>query len=158
LLEFLGASQFKNVAKFLVAGKGDPDYVDQIKARFRNAKCVFLGHVVPQLLFDQIDVLVVPSLWNEPMGRVPLEAASAGIPSIVANRGGLPETVTHGVTGFVFDPSDSLSLAECLASLASDNSRLVAMKNAAFESSLSHSEDHIASKYEEIYRDALALS
>lgn len=157
LLEFLSQSHFASVVKCYVAGKGDVAYVDELKERFGDARVVFLGQVLPQVLFDKIDVLVVPSLWDEPMGRVPLEAASAGIPSIVANRGGLPETVTHGATGFVFDPNDPISLTKCLAALASDKSRLLAMKNNVFESSLASSEDQVASRYEEIYHESLAV-
>jgi glycosyltransferase involved in cell wall biosynthesis len=39
---------------------------------------------------------LVPSLWNEPSGRVAEEALLAGIPALVSNRGGLPETVGDG--------------------------------------------------------------
>ena len=39
-------------------------------------------------------VVVVPSKWDEPFGRIPLEAASFGIRSLVADTGGLAESVT----------------------------------------------------------------
>jgi len=41
-------------------------------------------------------VLVVPSLWPEPFGRVCVEAAASGIPSIASNAGGIPEAVGGG--------------------------------------------------------------
>lgn len=44
-------------------------------------------------IFDDTDILLVPSQWPEPFGRVAVEATSAGIPSLVSGTGGLPETV-----------------------------------------------------------------
>jgi len=43
--------------------------------------------------------VLVPSLWEEPSGRVAAEAQLCGIPAIVSDRGGLPETV--GEAGIV---------------------------------------------------------
>lgn len=44
-------------------------------------------------------VLLMPSRWPEPFGRIPVEAGISGIPTLVADRGGLPEAV--GVPGLV---------------------------------------------------------
>lgn len=43
--------------------------------------------------FKYAKLLIVPSIWNEAFGRVSIEAQSLGIPVLVSNRGGLPETV-----------------------------------------------------------------
>ena len=37
----------------------------------------------------------MPSLWNEVLGIVILEAFQAGVPVICARIGGMPEIVTH---------------------------------------------------------------
>lgn len=44
-------------------------------------------------LFTHIDILIAPSVWTEPFGRVSVEAVRSGIPVLVSNIGGLPETV-----------------------------------------------------------------
>jgi glycosyltransferase involved in cell wall biosynthesis len=44
-------------------------------------------------------LVVVPSRWEEPFGRVPAEAMVGGVPCVVSDRGGLPEVV--GDTGEV---------------------------------------------------------
>lgn len=44
-------------------------------------------------LFSHIDLLIAPSVWTEPFGRVSVEAIRSGIPVLVSNVGGLPETV-----------------------------------------------------------------
>ena len=37
--------------------------------------------------------MIIPSLWNEPFGRVVIEAYSHNKPVIGANRGGIPEII-----------------------------------------------------------------
>ncbi len=40
--------------------------------------------------------LLMPSVWNEAFGRMPLEAMAQGLPVIASNRGALPVTVGSG--------------------------------------------------------------
>ncbi len=49
-------------------------------------------------VYAKTRLLIAPSQWYEPFGRVALEAAISGIPSIVSNRGGLPEAGGAGST------------------------------------------------------------
>lgn len=44
-------------------------------------------------IFSKMSLLLVPSLWDEPFGRVGVEAVRNGIPALVSAQGGLPETV-----------------------------------------------------------------
>jgi glycosyltransferase involved in cell wall biosynthesis len=46
----------------------------------------------PKEIYLPTRTLVVPSLWQEPAGRVVAEALLNGIPRLVSDRGGLPET------------------------------------------------------------------
>jgi glycosyltransferase involved in cell wall biosynthesis len=50
--------------------------------------------------------VIVPSLWEEPSARVAAEAQLCGIPAIVSDRGGLPETV--GDAGIVLPIDKSI--------------------------------------------------
>ena len=56
----------------------------------------------PDEFFDGIDILVVPSIWNEPFGRVTVEAYSHGVPVVGANTGGIPEVIEPR-TNLAFD-------------------------------------------------------
>jgi glycosyltransferase involved in cell wall biosynthesis len=49
-------------------------------------------------------VVLMPSLWRESLGRVPMEAMANGIPVLASDRGALPETL--GDAGFVFTIPD----------------------------------------------------
>ncbi len=75
---------------------------------------IFLGKESFARLYEIIStasVVVEPSIWPEPFGRVPVEANRLGVMAVVTNRGGLPETVVEGETGFLAE-ADPVDLAE----------------------------------------------
>ncbi len=57
----------------------------------------FLNHDKVLKIFEQSSIAVACSRWDEPLGRTSLEASSRGCATIISNKGGLPETVTHGI-------------------------------------------------------------
>ena len=63
---------------------------------------------------------VVPSVWNEPMGQVAIEAMLAGRAVVASDVGGLRDVVTHGVTGLRVPPGDPGALAVALDNLLED--------------------------------------
>lgn len=56
----------------------------------------------------------------EGLGIVFLEAAAAGLPVVVGDSGGAPDTVRDGETGFLADGRDVPALADRLALLLGD--------------------------------------
>jgi glycosyltransferase involved in cell wall biosynthesis len=60
---------------------------------------------------------------NEPFGLASIEAQARGCPAIVADEGGLPETVVDGVTGRVV-PRAAESAAEAIDQIAGDRERV----------------------------------
>ena len=107
--------------KFLIGGRGDSAYTDELKRRFPTENARFLGWVSAADFFVKIDVIVVPSVWREPFGRVSVEGSAFGVPALVARSGGLPENVSDGEDGFVFEPRDDAALADRLVQLADDD-------------------------------------
>ncbi len=63
---------------------------------------------------------VVPSVWNEPMGQVAIEAMLAGRAVVASDVGGLRDVVSHGTTGLMVPPGDPAALAAALDSLLDD--------------------------------------
>ena len=57
----------------------------------------FLNHDQVLKIFEKTSIAVACSRWDEPLGRTSLEASSRGCATIISNRGGLPETITHGI-------------------------------------------------------------
>jgi glycosyltransferase involved in cell wall biosynthesis len=73
--------------------------------------------------------------------RVGLEAMAAGVPVVVDNRGGWPEMIRHGQTGFLCN--DEGEMASCIARLAHDSTcrrAIIAQARRAVETELSDPE------------------
>jgi glycosyltransferase involved in cell wall biosynthesis len=99
-----------------------------------------LGPQPPQeirrLMGDAV-VVVVPSEWHEPFGRVIVEAFSRGTPVIAARAGGISELVEEGKTGFLFTPAVSAELAERVERLICNPGLAVSMRAFARQAYLS---------------------
>jgi glycosyltransferase involved in cell wall biosynthesis len=117
-----------------------------------RSKVCFLGFVedIPSFL-RSCHLLVAPSLWEEPLGLVVLEAKEAGIPSVVFPSGGLPEMVEHGVDGFVCHNKTVDALEQALRFYLDDPSRTKAHGAAARESLARFCADEYGSKMLRIY-------
>ncbi|MCX7685511.1 MAG: glycosyltransferase family 4 protein [Acetobacteraceae bacterium] len=63
-------------------------------------------------------IVVVPSRWPEPLGRVAQEALACGAALVSSGRGGLPEAT--GEAALVADPDDPAALAGAILRLARD--------------------------------------
>ena len=85
--------------------------------------------------YRNADLLVVPSLFEEPAANVVLEAKCYGVPSIVYPSGGLPELVIDRVNGFVCYEKTVLALTQGIRWLIEKPERIPSMKIAAIEDS-----------------------
>ncbi len=91
-----------------------PAYYESLRRTARDERIHFrggfdnreIGHVL-----SQIDVLVVPSIWYENSPVTIHEARLARVPVVASRIGGIPELVTHGVSGLLFTPGDVDDLA-----------------------------------------------
>lgn len=97
-------------ATLSLAGDGKAAYVSHLRQRYSAPNIAYLGFVPAEQLYSQVDVVIVPSIWQEPLPRVVLEAYSHGLPVLAANRGGISEILENGKTGFLFDPSEPREL------------------------------------------------
>lgn len=104
--------------RLVIAGRGKEDDVQHFQRLAENdARIVFAGYVNPDDFYATIDVLVVPSLWEEPLGMVAVEGLANNLPVIASNRGGLRETVIDGNNGIWCDPDEPGSLGQALIEL-----------------------------------------
>jgi glycosyltransferase involved in cell wall biosynthesis len=102
--------------------------------RQRLANVTFTGTLDPDDCFERIRgarMVVVPSLWAEPLGMVAIEAAAAGVPVIASRVGGLPEVVLDGDTGVLVDAGDAGGLAKAIEELWNDDGRVGRMRRRA---------------------------
>ncbi len=136
--------------ELLIFGKGiKKEYEQDLKAKYEQENIIFKGFMKAEQIYSQIDILIVPSLWNEPFGRIVSEANSYGIPVLVSNMGGLPELVINSKNGYIFDPDIDGDFEEKLALV------LEMYKNNKFEFDLNaFGFDEIIGKYLRLYIDA----
>ena len=155
LLETFGAMN-TNVAQLHVFGRGPyPGYERSLIERFQSEKIVFRGHCQPQEIYPHLDVLVVPSLWDEAFGRIVAEAYSHGIPVIVSNRGALPEITQESITGFIFNPDKQGDLEETIRRFIDDPDLIERMSSDCRVASQRFREDTIVSQYMDVYRQVV---
>ncbi|MBY0372325.1 glycosyltransferase, partial [bacterium] len=90
-------------------------------------------------LYAQSDLFVLPSRYGrwqrkwrgEGFGIVYLEAAAFGVPSLAYDCGGVKDIFTSEKDGWLAAPDDIPALAQALATLAQDRTRLAALGRAA---------------------------
>jgi glycosyltransferase involved in cell wall biosynthesis len=70
--------------------------------------------------YGALDVMVSPSICFETFGMLSLEAMEFEKPVVVNSNGGCPEVVEDGQWGFVANPYDIATFAECIARLLRD--------------------------------------
>ena len=118
---------------FQIAGNYDrqPDLITQAPANVR-----FLGALSGQALtdfYEQMRMLVVPSVWYEGLPTVIPQAMLRGKPVIASRIGGLSHVVQEGVTGRLFRMGDAQDLASCVQALWGDQEARTRMGRAARE-------------------------
>ncbi|WP_440905372.1 glycosyltransferase family 4 protein [Catenovulum sp. SX2] len=146
----------KNNSKYqlLIAGKGDAEATIQKEIQSSN-NISLLGYVSPEVLFKQIDVLIMPSLWHEPLARTIYEAYAFGIPVIASDTGGSPEIIFPGKTGYIFDPIDFSQIPALLTKVFSDEQHYQLMSKACLSYSQEFRSEAISEKYYDLYRTTL---
>jgi glycosyltransferase involved in cell wall biosynthesis len=108
-------------------------------------------------LMGKAAFVVVPTLGIESFGRVVVEAMAAGTPALVADHGGLRETVAHSGVGRRFPPGDAVALATQVRRLAVSPDELAAMRVAARSSFLdTYAGDQVLSRWVDLYRGVAA--
>lgn len=97
--------------KLIVCGEGD--YGEELRRMAKDdSRIIFRGHLTQQELEKEYivsDFAVIPSLWDEPFGRVVIEANKYGLPVITSNRGGIPEIIREMKSGVMFESEDEFT-------------------------------------------------
>lgn len=93
--------------------KGFEYYPRYIKRLTKNKNIRFMGsfeHKNIPKIFTEIDVLVVPSIWNENLPLVILEAFATRTLAIASRIGGIPELIRDKENGLLFCANDKNDL------------------------------------------------
>src|SRR6185437_15245964 len=138
-------------SRLRIGGAGNLSYASKLKALAQDSRIEFAGFVKPDDFLASIDILVVPSEWPEPLGRVILEAYLHGVPVIASACGGIPEVVADGVTGWLYPPGDRMALAKLIRRAIESQQPDETTIRACEEKATLFTPDQCAKSYEMVY-------
>lgn len=137
-----------------IAGRGFTAHERHLHAKYGEIPAIeFLGYVDSEVLLQQTDVLVVPSLLSETFGRVVIEAYAHGVPVIASNRGGIPELVEAGRTGYLVDPSHPNHLVTKMQWFIDDPAMVGNMREACLQEAKRFVPANVVERYLNLYHD-----
>lgn len=132
--------------------------VDEIKGRKIRLHIIGDGHLKPLLMektkknkniiwvgflknqkeiakyYAKVDLTALPTRWDEAFSLVPVESISCGTPVLASDKGGNPEIVINGKTGFLIKDISAEGIKKVLLNI--DKKKLKAMRKACREEAL----------------------
>ncbi|MFN9629785.1 MAG: glycosyltransferase family 4 protein [Cyanobacteriota bacterium] len=114
---------------------GDGPHRHQLERAFNGTATTFVGYLAGEDLasaYASGDAFLFPSS-TETLGLVLLEAMAAGCPVVGANRGGIPDIVSHGENGCLYDPDDPESLITAVHALLGNQDARRTLRQSARE-------------------------
>ncbi len=135
-------------AALLVAGVGETKGRDGI---------IFTGWLSREemkVAYAASDVVLMPSLYLDPFGRVNIEAMASKKAVIGTCYGGTPEIVQDGVTGYVVDPRHHERMAERIIDLLQNPGKANTFGEAGYERMATRFNlNQKAAEYEALYKE-----
>jgi glycosyltransferase involved in cell wall biosynthesis len=146
-------------ATLTIVGEGDEyGHLKEIVQKFKLEKNIkFVGHHKINdvyTFYKESQIVLVPSVWEEPFGLVGVEALSIGRPVIASNIGGIPEWLEDGKSGYLVKPNNPNQIAKYVIKLLSDDNLLQTMScnahNSVKKFSIKKHINLLENKYQEI--------
>lgn len=98
--------------KLKIAGRGLDSYVAKLQELFPDPRIEWLGFTDATTFYRSVDVVIIPSLWAEPLPYVCVESLHVGRSLICAASGGIPEIAHLAHTVEFFPAGNTCTLAE----------------------------------------------
>jgi glycosyltransferase involved in cell wall biosynthesis len=127
-LNQLSAEERKRV-RLNILGKGHSQYEERLQnmvSHFQLSDIIKFSAPIPRSelpeYLGRFDVLLLPSIWAEPLARIMQEGLACGMVVVGSANGGTAETIIHGKNGLLFKAGDSADLSKQIKRLLSDAS------------------------------------
>lgn len=114
-------------------------YLDEVKALFKDMPDAFeyIGspatHAEKVKFLQSIDVLSVPTKFQEPKGLYVLEALANGVPVVLPKRGSFPELIESTGGGIIVESNSPEHLAEGLEQMIVDRESRMQIAQSGYE-------------------------
>lgn len=145
----------------LIFGNDKNDYAGKlrqmIKEKNLDSYFSWRGFVTEQeKIYDAVDVVIVPSLSQEPCSLSIIESMMSAKAVIVSDRGGNVELVEHEVTGLVFPATEPAALKKSMELLLTDRPRIGYLAEAAYKkASTELTVSRMTKEYELVYDEVI---
>lgn len=160
----IGVEAFKRVlgeipgARLLLVGNGPelPALKKLVSDEKLEASVIFAGNVPNENLpayYNAADLYLNPTLRQEGLGIVIIEAMACGLPSVVSRIGGTGSTIDDGVSGFFVPAGDAAALGVRAVEVLKNKELARAMSAAAREKALRVFSEKNIDHYLEISRE-----
>ena len=136
--------------RLVIAGHASESQQKQLKALAPNARIEFLGFVQPKQFYEQVNVVVVPSVWEDPSPLVVADAQAACKPLLGTPFGGIQEAIKPGMTGWLTSP-DPASIAKSISAIIEAPQQIVEMSERLKSGINKWAFDDVVAGYRNIY-------
>jgi L-malate glycosyltransferase len=147
-------------SKLVLVGDGpERAKMERLSRELNISKDVnFLGNLKStKEVLNISDLFMLPSS-SESFGLAALEALACGVPVIATNKGGIPEVVEHGKSGYLSKVGDFKDMSNNALSILNDEKNHFEFKNNAIASAKKFDIHKILPMYERIYKKSLEKS
>lgn len=142
-----------------VCGTGPYDHRSEEAARTHENVIYhgFASEETLETLRREVTAAVVPSIWMENSPLAIYESFASGLPVVGSDVGGIPELVSSGERGVLFEPGDASALAAAIRRLAGSDASEMAEN--CLDWAREHTvEDHVNRLQRRVYDPALGES
>ena len=156
-------------SRLLAAGYLPPEhrpYLEEIRKKLRewglDQEFEYRGEVdraQKTAFLQSLDLLSVPTTYEEPKGMFLLEALANGVPVVQPRRGAFPEIVNNTGGGIIVEPDDPAALAAGFLELWRHPDRAAALGAAGADGVREHYDvSRMAEAAEQVYRTVAGLN
>ncbi len=157
-VEYLIKAARKIDAEIVILGDGpERKYLEKLIEKYKLDNVHMLGYFSQRLgkindFYSRADIYVAPSVWNEPLGLVILEAMAHKTPVIATRKGGITTILKDGVNGFTVRAKDPNMIAKKVNLLLKDDKLRKKMSEAAYRTVIKRfTWEKVANKFYNLY-------
>ena len=140
--------------RLIVAGPGDYELINSLT----NSNVELVCHGVldregTNKVYEEIDVLLFPTLLEESLGLTPIEAMAFGVPVVASKIGAVTEYIEHEKNGFLIEPGSSDDLTKTLVLIKNlTQSEYASLSFEARSVAAKYDENKIVEEYRSVFR------
>ena len=134
-----------------LAGHAAEDERQRLRSLAPSVDMDFVGFVNPSDFYATVDVVAMPSIWEEPSGLAFLDALAAGRPVLTSGYGGIAEMFEDGVTGWIAQPNPQI-FSEAIRRLLDEPQLIAAAHQWLAERRNTRTLSDMVDEYRQIYK------